>query len=97
MPNKNAPLKTPAPSTVYNSDSGASHMDIEPIDPRQGQVIDNTIPHAMDTILPDPIKPGMPPVSISPGEIPDPNLRPILPTARPDDIKRPGFSGLSRT
>ena len=56
--NKQTPLKTPAPAPVYNPSHGGTHVDIEPLDPRQGQVIDLTKPHAYDEVLPPPDKPG---------------------------------------
>ena len=93
--NNNAPLRTPAPTPVYNPESGGSHMDIEPLDPRQGQPVDATVSHAMDTTLPD-VNPQIVQPKISPAEAPgilhaDPG------TVAPGAFKRPGFTGVTKT
>lgn len=52
-------------NTVVNHPNGSTHMEVEPLDPRQGQPIDATVPHALDQVLPD-VRPGVQQPSISP-------------------------------
>lgn len=80
---------------TYNPEHGGSHMDITPLDPRQGQPTDNTVPHATDTVIPD-VRPNVQQPDISPIGLPDPSARPILPTVAPGEYKT-GSTGITRT
>jgi hypothetical protein len=93
--NNHAPLKTPAPAPVFNPDSMSTHMDIQPLDPRQGQPIDDTVPHATDTVLPD-VRPTVQQPMISPLSQPDPTVKPVLPTVAPKEYSS-GSSGVTKT
>lgn len=70
-------------------------MDIDPIDPRQGQPIDATIPHALDQTLPD-IRPGIAQPTISPAPTAD-TLKPtLIPRVAPGQYKS-GSTGVTKT
>lgn len=88
------PNNKPHPNTVTNP-NGSSHLEIEPLDPRQGQPVDATIPHAYDQVLPNP-NPGVQQPRISPLDLPDPDLRPILPKLVPGTYSS-GSSGITKT
>jgi len=89
------PNDKPVPLSKYNPESGSSHMDILPLDPRQGQPLDMTIPHARDEILPD-LRPGVQQPLITPLPLPDPNVRPVLPRLAPGQYD-PHSTGVTRT
>lgn len=79
----------------YNPEHGGSFMDIQPMDPRQGQPVDATVPHATDTTLPNP-NPSVQQPMISPLAIPDQSARPTLPTVAPGEYKS-NSTGVTRT
>lgn len=87
-------LVTPAPKPVYNTQSGGTTMDIQPLDPRQGQPLDMTVPHATDTTLPD-VNPQIVQPKISPAEPPG-TLHADPGTVAPGAFKRPSFTGVTK-
>ncbi len=76
---------------------GSTWMDIQPLDPRQGQPLDLTVPHATDTILPPPLKPGqiLPPLIGPVGSPSDYKADPQI--LHPGDYTRPKYSDLTKT
>ena len=74
---------------------GSTWMDIEPVDPRQGQPLDLTIPHAMDTVLPD-TRPGVQQPNIGPAP-PASTLKPeLIPRVAPGQYPS-GSTGVIKT
>jgi hypothetical protein len=67
-------------------------MDVEPLDPRQGQPIDTTVPHTLDQVLPS-VNPQVVQPKISPAEAPG-TLHADPATVAPDTYKRPGYTGV---
>ena len=85
------------PKMHYNPDPnhGGTSMTVEPLDPRQGQPLDLTIPHAMDTVLPD-TRPGVQQPNISPAP-PASTLRPeLIPKVAPGQYPS-GSTGITKT
>jgi hypothetical protein len=61
-------------------------MDVEPLDPRQGQPVDATVPHASDTVLPS-VNPSVQQPTISPLDQAS-TLKPtLIPKVAPGDFK----------
>jgi len=85
------------PKAIYNSEHGGSHLEIQPLDPRQGQPVDLTVPHATDTILPPPLKPGqiLPPLIGPVGSPSDYKADPQI--LHKDDYTRPNYNPLTKT
>ena len=69
-------------------------MEISPVDPRQGQPVDATVPHATDTVLPD-LRPGVQQPTISPAGSPD-SMHVILPKVSPGEFPT-GSKGIITT
>lgn len=96
MPNKLP--KPPVPKATYDPGSGGSYMDIQPLDPRQGQPLDQTVPHALDQTLAPPLKPGQgstPVIGPPSGSPSDWKADPLI--LNPADWKRPGYTGTTKT
>jgi hypothetical protein len=94
MPNN----KKAKPKATYNPEHGGSFMDIEPLDPRQGQPLDLTIPHAMDQTLAPPLKPGQQPTPVigpPQGTPSDWEANPLI--LHPGEYLRPAASDLKKT
>lgn len=80
----------------YNPENGGSHLEVEPLDPRQGQPVDMAVPHAMDQVLPD-TNPNVQQPSISPVEGPS-TLRADPGKVAPGQYKRaPKYTDLKVT
>ncbi len=75
---------------------GSTWMDIQPLDPRQGQPVDLTVPHATDTILAPPLKPGQssPPQIVPPGSPSDYHADPQI--LKEGSYNRPGYTGVTK-
>lgn len=77
---------------------GSTFMDITPLDPRQGQPLDMTVPHAMDQTLAPPLKPGQgatPVIAPPQGTPSDWEADPL--TLHPGEYLRPAASDLKKT
>lgn len=85
------------PNVHYNPDpdQGGTSMTIEPMDPRQGQVTDATVPHASDTVLPD-TNPGVQQPTIDPLSPAYTTKPTLIPRVSPGQY-RTGSKGVTKT
>jgi hypothetical protein len=82
---------------TYNPDppQGSAMMDITPLDPRQGQVTDATVPHATDTVLPD-VRPTVQQPTIDPLSPAYTTQPTLIPRVSPGQYKT-GSKGVTKT
>jgi hypothetical protein len=87
------------PTATYNPESGGSHMEIEPVDPRQGPIGGPGQPILRDGAIPTPVKPGMPQQGISSEFNAIPGGREHVRPApyKPGEVTRPKKSDLVKT